>query len=80
MMKAGLIEEMIDDMMDTDDIEDEADEEVEKVLEDLHLTMDSAMPTTAAAKQLEVEEPEEVVEDDTETLQMQQRLNALKGL
>ena len=80
MMKAGLIEEMIDDMMDTDELEDEADVEVEKVLEDLHLTMDSAMPTTASAKQLEPEEPEEPIEDDTETLQMQQRLNALKGM
>lgn len=85
MQKAGLIEEMVDDLMETDDIEEEADEEVEKVLMELHLTMDSAMPTAVGTKPLgkaEEEEPaeEEPVEDDAETMQMQQRLNALKGV
>ena len=82
MQKAGLIEEMVDDMMDTDDIEDEADEEVEKVLMEMNLNLDSAMPSAVGAKSLKVaeEEPEEPVEDDFETMEMQQRLNALKGV
>lgn len=81
MQKAGLIEEMIDDMMpDADEIEDEADEEIEKVLMELNLNLESAMPTTSSAKSLKVEEePEAVEEDDIETMEMQQRLNALKG-
>lgn len=82
MQKAGLIEEMMDDMMDTEDIEEEAGEEVEKVLLELNLNMEAAMPSTGGAKPLRVEEPEEPepVEDDIETIQMQQRLNALKGV
>lgn len=83
MQKAGLIEEMIDDMMDTDEIEDEADEEVDKVLMEMNLTMDAALPTSVGSKALQKEpeevEPAEAEADDVETVQMQQRLNALKG-
>lgn len=81
MQKAGLIEEMIDDMMDTDEIEDEADEEVDKVLLELDLTANAALPTTAGSKPLAAPvEPEEAPELDAETIEMQQRLNALKGV
>jgi len=83
MQKAGLIEEMIDDMMDTEEVEEEADEEVDKVLLELNLSMEAALPSTGGAKPLQVEEPEEEpepVQDDIETIQMQQRLNALKGI
>jgi charged multivesicular body protein 3 len=81
MQKAGLIEEMIDDLMDNEEVEDEADEEIDKVLMELNLNTAAALPSTGGAKPLQVEEPEpEPVEDDIETVAMQQRLNALKGV
>jgi charged multivesicular body protein 3 len=81
MQKAGLIEEMVDDLMENDEIEDEADEEIDKVLTELNLHTVAALPSAAGAKSLVQEEPEpEVVEEDIETIAMQQRLNALKGV
>lgn len=83
MQKAGLIEEMIDDMMDNEDVELEADEEVDKVLMELALDTSGAMPAIPGkiANAAETQEEEDLVEeDDTETQQMQDRLNALKGM
>lgn len=81
MQKAGLIEEMIDDLMADDEVEDEADEEIDKVLTELNLITAEALPSAAGAKPLAQEEPEpEQAEDDIETMAMQQRLNALKGV
>jgi len=77
MMKAGLIEEMMDDALETlddEDIEEAADEEVERVITEITSGIKSKSPSVPV--ELEAETPEdEQDEDDLE--KMQQRLQAL---
>eukprot|EP00326_Haptolina_ericina_P042997 CAMPEP_0181249584 /NCGR_PEP_ID=MMETSP1096-20121128/45840_1 /TAXON_ID=156174 ORGANISM="Chrysochromulina ericina, Strain CCMP281" /NCGR_SAMPLE_ID=MMETSP1096 /ASSEMBLY_ACC=CAM_ASM_000453 /LENGTH=216 /DNA_ID=CAMNT_0023346947 /DNA_START=101 /DNA_END=751 /DNA_ORIENTATION=+ len=84
MMKAGVIEELVDDAMevlDDDDAEDAADEEVEKVMEELNAeTMGGVQ--RAPSKQLEQPTPTPVAdedEDEEDLAQMRERLQQLKG-
>jgi charged multivesicular body protein 3 len=80
MMKAGIIEEMLEDVMDIndeDEIEEEAEEEVEKVL--FELTNGLLGEAKVTNTELPVEEEEAVpaqVEDDLDD--MKARLEALK--
>ncbi|KAI8145469.1 Snf7-domain-containing protein [Fennellomyces sp. T-0311] len=91
MMKAGLMEEMIDDtmeMMDDEDLEEEADEEVNNVLyqitDDMNI-WDTGMlgeagpvgPALDKKPEMQIEEDEE--EEGPELDMMQKRLQALKG-
>ncbi|XP_012222828.1 charged multivesicular body protein 3 [Linepithema humile] len=87
MMKAGIIEEMLDETMDSiedsEDMEDEADEEVDKILWEVTAgqlgtapavvteTPGSVVPSTSTE-----EEPEE---DDKELEEMKNRLQSLRS-
>ncbi|KAJ3085687.1 Charged multivesicular body protein 3 [Quaeritorhiza haematococci] len=80
MMKAGIIDEMIQDTIelgDDEELEDEADEEVDKVL--LELTngrLGTAGPVGAPLE----DEKEEEVEPQTQMEDMEKRLQALKAI
>ncbi|CAG5077227.1 Similar to chmp3: Charged multivesicular body protein 3 (Xenopus laevis) [Cotesia congregata] len=85
MMKAGIIEEMLDETMDSiedsEDMEDEADEEVDKVLWELTAGQLGTAPavvteTPGASTSKEEEEP---AEDDTELEEMKNRLQSLRS-
>ena len=88
MMKAGIIEEMLEDTMesitDTDDMEQEADAEVDKILFELTAgklgeapsAVKDTLPAPAAATADPATEDDES-EDDME--EMQQRLQALRS-
>ncbi|CDS04866.1 hypothetical protein LRAMOSA07396 [Lichtheimia ramosa] len=83
MTKAGIMDEMIEDtmdMMDDEDIEEEADEEVENVL--FQITdglLGQAGPVGPALEKPEVQVEEESEEEEPELDMMQKRLQALKG-
>ncbi|KAF9583978.1 Vacuolar protein-sorting-associated protein 24 [Lunasporangiospora selenospora] len=77
MMKAGIIDEIIQDTMesmDDEEIEEEADEEVNKVLFSITNGL-LGDPVASAALPTEAEEEEEEPELD----EMQRRLEALKS-
>jgi len=81
MMTAGVIEEMMDDAMDVlddEDAEDAADEEVQKVLEELNVeTMGGAQK--APTKQVEQAAAEEDDDEEEDMAAMRERLQQLKG-
>ncbi|KAI8066757.1 Snf7-domain-containing protein [Gongronella butleri] len=85
MTKAGLMEEMINDtmeMMDDEDLEEEADEEVSKVLFQITDGMLGEAGQVGPALETKHEEPaqEESEEEEGPELElMQKRLQALKG-
>ncbi|GJJ69929.1 charged multivesicular body protein 3 [Entomortierella parvispora] len=77
MMKAGLIDEMVQETMegmDDDEIEEEAEEEVNKVLFQITDGLLGEAPVAAGTLPTEAEEEEEPELDD-----MQRRLEALKS-
>lgn len=79
LMKLGIIDEMMDDMIDMDmeddELEDESMEQVNKIIEDL--TKDQ-LDKVESVPQFE-EPPVEEVEEDTEALdEMRERLKALQ--
>ena len=82
MLKAGVIEEMVDDAMealDGDDDEEEADEEVERVMTELNaenFSKSAAAPTRQPAVAAAAAEEEEEEEDMSA---MRERLAQLKG-
>lgn len=85
MMKAGIIEEMLDDAMDTfedntEEMEEAAQSEIDKVLFEITEGKLGEAPAPPVGEKL-VEEPAEPVEDeDEEELEdMQSRLAALKS-
>jgi len=79
MEKAGLIDEVVADAMEDmdDDVETEADEAVQKVLEELNLDLLEQTPSTG--KEVAEKEPavEEDAENDAEDEALQARLNSL---
>jgi len=88
MMKAGIIEEMLEDTMETvtesEDMEEEAQEEVDKILFELTTGKLGAAPSvvketlpTPASASSEREKEEESEEDDME--EMKTRLEALRS-
>merc|ERR1711910_20266 len=88
MMKAGIIEEMLEDTMETvtesDEMEEEAQEEVDKILFELTTGKLGAAPSvvketlpTPASASSEREKEEESEEDDME--EMKTRLEALRS-
>merc|ERR1712025_1292677 len=85
MMKAGIIEEMMEDTMETvteaDDMEEEANEEIDKVLYELTAgklgEAPAAVKDTLPAPVAEPEVADEESEDDME--EMQNRLQALRS-
>lgn len=87
MMKAGIIEEMLDEtfesMEDTEEMEDAAQEEIDKVLWELtagKLGEAPAPPLTEAGGAVPVPKQSVDVEEDEEDLEeMQSRLQALKS-
>ncbi|KAJ2458430.1 Vacuolar protein-sorting-associated protein 24 [Coemansia sp. RSA 2424] len=84
MMKAGVIEEMTEDMFDAiddDDLEEEADEEVQKVLSEItDGTMGMAVPVSKPADMApEPNAVEEVSEDEMDLDDMRARLSALRS-
>ncbi|ORX46038.1 hypothetical protein DM01DRAFT_1339679 [Hesseltinella vesiculosa] len=86
MTKAGLMEEMINDtmeMMDDDDLEEAADEEVNSVLfqitDGLLGEAGEVGPALEKKQQLPVQEESEEEDEGEEFQLMQQRLQALKG-
>ena len=80
-MQAGVIEEMMNDSMDVlddDSAEEAADEEVQKVLEELNVeTMNGAQK--APTKQVEQAAEDEDEEDEQDMAAMRERLQQLKG-
>ena len=81
MMKAGLLEEMVDDAMgalDGDDDEEAADEEVQKVFEEFALdaTKDMKSAGTKAVAKQEVAAEED---DDEDMAALRSKLEGLKG-
>jgi len=73
MEKAGLIEEMMEDVIgDDDDIEEAADEEVEKVMEELTMGLKTANVATGPLPSKSQEKEEDMDE-------LEARLGALKG-
>ncbi|GAD93136.1 SNF7 family protein [Paecilomyces variotii No. 5] len=86
LVKAGIIEEMVDDAMPANELmedeEEEADAEVDKVLQEVLQGKLAKAESTQATRPLEEEEPaaEESFEDQEATLeQMRGRLEALKS-
>lgn len=86
MMKAGLIEEtmgeMMDDVFDTDDIEEDADAEVDKVLTEIAgetLEQMAAAPRSKAAPARAVALTQEDEAADAEAEDLQARLNAIRS-
>ena len=86
MMKAGIIEEMLDDTMETfteeESLEEAAQEEIDKII--LELTTGKLTDAPAAVKdtlpvQESREEEEEVEEESEELEEMQSRLEALRS-
>ncbi|KAG8461767.1 hypothetical protein KFE25_001385 [Diacronema lutheri] len=84
MVKAGVIEDLVDAAMDQDDdeLEDEAEEEVEKVL--VEITSDmfqkaGAVPLQTVAKPEAAHTEAEEAADSEEVLAMQARLESLKA-
>ena len=87
MMKAGVIEDMLEDTMEGftegDDMEDAAQAEVDKII--LEITTGKlkdaprALADTLPAAGAEAAEEEEAVEDDGELEEMQSRLEALRS-
>lgn len=87
MMKAGIIEEMLDETMesveDSEDVEDEADEEVDKILWEVTAGQLGTAPavvteTPGVATHTSVEEEGEEV-DDKELEEMKMRLQSLRS-
>lgn len=80
MMKAGIISEMMDDMIDsavdTDDIEDETEVEVQRVLDEIAGETMERMPTTSS-KQEQATPVEE--EEEEELRQLNARLDAMRS-
>ncbi|KAJ8928463.1 hypothetical protein NQ314_018968 [Rhamnusium bicolor] len=84
MMKAGIIEEMLDETMedleDTEELEEAAQTEIDKVLFEItegKIGEAPLPPTEPASKEPVEKEPE--VEDENEIEEMQSRLAALKS-
>jgi charged multivesicular body protein 3 len=83
MLKAGLISEMVDDAMEgldeDDELEDEADEEVERVL--FEITDGKLGEGAGKLPTLNRPQPtrEETMAEEEETAKMQRELNALLG-
>jgi len=69
MEKAGLIEEVMDDVLDTDEVEEEAEEEVSKVIEELTMGLKTATP----GSELPEKEKEQGMDD------LEARLSSLKA-
>ncbi|KAF9166513.1 Vacuolar protein-sorting-associated protein 24 [Actinomortierella ambigua] len=79
MMKAGIIEEMIEDTfesLDDENVEEEAEEEVDKVLAEI---TDGLFGTVKAAPTTLPKEAEEEAQEEPELDAMQRRLEALKS-
>lgn len=90
MMKAGIIEEMMDDAMenleDQDELEEDVQNEVDKILSELTLDVGSKIAKAPSAPEasLQLPEPEEELEDaegevKDELEQMENRLQALRS-
>ncbi|KAK2575383.1 hypothetical protein KPH14_001048 [Odynerus spinipes] len=88
MMKAGIIEEMLDETMDSieesEDMEDEADEEVDKILWEVTAGQLGTAPavvteTPGVVASTSVEEEAEDVDDDKELEEMKNRLQSLRS-
>ena len=89
LMKAGIINEMMDDMVDLDEIdeelEEESQEEVNKIIanltEDKFSKIENEVPSNEFNEQV-IEPPAEVVEEDEEDElaldEMRERLKALQ--
>ncbi|XP_013409490.1 charged multivesicular body protein 3 [Lingula anatina] len=81
MMKAGILEEMLDDTfesLESDDLEEEAEEEVEKVLFEL-TSGELGKAPAAVSDTLPTPEVEEEEEEEEDISDMQARLQALKS-
>ena len=80
LMKAGIIEEMVDDALPNDDLlegeDEEAETEVDKVLNEI---LHGKLGTVEQVPQQPVEEEEEAEDREAELEQMRGRLEALKS-
>ncbi|XP_074643453.1 charged multivesicular body protein 3-like [Tubulanus polymorphus] len=83
MMKAGIIEEMLEDTMegmdDQDELEEEAQEEVDKVLYELTSGIMGQAPAIASHSLPEPEGATAAPEEDEDVSDMQARLEALRS-
>lgn len=83
LVKAGIIEEMVDDTLSNQDIlegeDEEAEAEVDKILSEV--LKDKLPPSAAQPEELTPAQPEEEEEEDQAEMlaQMRGRLEALKG-
>lgn len=85
MMKAGIIEEMLDDTMsemeDTEEMEEAAQSEIDKVLWEITAGKigEAPLPPTSVSEPTKESEPLPTEEDESEIEEMQSRLAALKS-
>lgn len=83
MSKAGIMDEMLDDVMDTEDLDEEGEEEaegeIEKVLWDITDGKLGNAQSTANLPQLQKVEPtkQDLEQEQQENKRMQEQLNAL---
>jgi charged multivesicular body protein 3 len=80
MMKAGIMEEMVEDAfnaVEEDGIEEEADKEVDRIIE--QVTTGQLSAVGAASREIVKEKPKEVVEDDGDLDDMKERLAKLSS-
>eukprot|EP01087_Luapelamoeba_hula_P020717 TRINITY_DN7120_c0_g1_i3.p1 TRINITY_DN7120_c0_g1~~TRINITY_DN7120_c0_g1_i3.p1 ORF type:complete len:211 (+),score=50.37 TRINITY_DN7120_c0_g1_i3:179-811(+) len=73
MEKSGLIQEMVDDLFDDDEVEEEANAEVDRVYDELTLPLRQTLAPQTALPQQQQQQP---AETDTELMK---RLNALQS-
>lgn len=83
LMKAGIIEEMMDDMVDAEDpeLEDELQEEINKVIEEItkeKLSEVPAVPDVPELEEVPVQEEPHESEDEEMLKEMRQRLRELQ--
>lgn len=80
MEKMGIIDEMVEesfDMIDDDDIEEIADQEVDKLLYEITKGQIGALPNAPIRPGVEKDEKEQELDDDKEMEEMKARLAGL---
>jgi charged multivesicular body protein 3 len=89
MMKAGLIEEMMNDALDsaldTEEMEEETEEQIQRVLAEIVGETSAALPQAqknkvpARGKQQESQKEPDEIEEGSEMAEMRRRLEAIRS-
>lgn len=83
MMKAGVMEEMVNDVMegvmDTEDMEEETELQVDQVLSELAVETTVSLPAAGRTRPAAVEVQQEEAEEEDEMASLQARLDAIRA-